>query len=456
MTDDFLFAGTAKIKITPSYGSLINGEFHTRYVTAIYEDIFVRTIVLSNSMQQLVFVVVDTCAMRREFLDDVKDAIFCATGIRRESVLISSTHIHSGGAVSSILWGHADDGYRAMLKSKILESVRLALAQVAPVSIGYGSVEVPDFLLIRRYKMKEPYVARSPVDGKIDAIKTNPIGAEHLIDCSMGTPDTQLSYLVLRDKVHKIKAVLANYNLHYVGDFSPGMIAGDYFAAFEKSLMDSVSCANDFVGVMTNGTSGDVNIWDFLGAYSFPAGIGEKSNWIGASLAKKLTENLQEVCWENRGDLNAFYEEIEVSTRKPSLEEYNRAKTTLQQVDFDSFKVDEQGLIALYAREQLLLYDFPDLIQFPIQAFKIGQGIIGALGGEFFSKSGIFLKSIQQKHAYFTICLANDYVGYVPPVDAIEMGGYETWRCRTSYLAGDAEELITQALKRLIEKYNAL
>ncbi len=452
MISNFLFAGTAKVNITPSYGSLINGEFNTRYVTDIYQDIFVRTIILSNSFQQIVFVVVDTCAMRREFLDDVKDAIFCDTGINNGSVLISSTHIHSGGAACSILLGHADEGYRVMLKNKILQSVRLALNQLQPVSIGYGSIEVPDFLLIRRYRMKEHYVSRSPVDGKIDEIKTNPIGDESYIDCSNGQPDTQLSYLIIRDQQHKIKAVLANYNLHYVGDFTPGMIAGDYFAAFEESLLDRVSCTNDFVGVMTNGTSGDVNIWDFLGANSFPEGIGEKSKWIGASLAKKLSENLKEVRWENRVDLNVFYEEIEVSTRKPSLEEYNRSKAIFQQADIGNFRLNAQGLIDLYAREQVLLFDFPDLIQFPIQVFRIGQGIIGALGGEFFSKSGVFLKSIQKEYAYFTICLANDYVGYVPPADDIKMGGYETWRCRTSYLATDAEEKITKALKRLIEK----
>jgi hypothetical protein len=48
---------------------------------------------------------------------------------------------------------------------------------------------------------------------------------------------------------------------------------------------------------------------------------------------------------------------------------------------------------------------------------------------------------------YFTIGLANGYVGYVPAAKDIELGGYETRRCRTSYLGIDAEKNRSELLK---------
>lgn len=104
--------------------------------------------------------------------------------------------------------------------------------------------------------------------------------------------------------------------------------------------------------------------------------------------------------------------------------------------------------------EQVLLSKFPNEKPFPIQSFRIGSGTIGALGGEFFSETGRMLKESQPNNRYFTICLANDYVGYVPPMQELEKGGYECWRCRTSCLAENAEEKITETLIRQLSNNN--
>lgn len=68
------------------------------------------------------------------------------------------------------------------------------------------------------------------------------------------------------------------------------------------------------------------------------------------------------------------------------------------------------------------------------------------LGGEFFAQTGLTLKKELVGFNYFTITLANDYVGYVCPEREIEKGGYETWLCRTSCLEINAEHTICTAL----------
>jgi thiol-disulfide isomerase/thioredoxin len=52
----------------------------------------------------------------------------------------------------------------------------------------------------------------------------------------------------------------------------------------------------------------------------------------------------------------------------------------------------------------------------------------------------------------FVIELANGYNGYLPTPEHHELGGYETWRARSSYLAEDAEPKIRQTVLDLLEK----
>jgi neutral ceramidase len=47
--------------------------------------------------------------------------------------------------------------------------------------------------------------------------------------------------------------------------------------------------------------------------------------------------------------------------------------------------------------------------------------------------------------------MANGYFGYVPPEHEIEAGGYETWRCRTSYL--NSESRIRNKLLELTKQF---
>ena len=86
------------------------------------------------------------------------------------------------------------------------------------------------------------------------------------------------------------------------------------------------------------------------------------------------------------------------------------------------------------------------------QAIRVGNGVIGALGGEFFAETGLALRQAFPDRTYFTITMANGYVGYVPPAHEIERGGYETWRCRTSFLAPNAESQLSERLTQLIHE----
>ncbi|MDB6031231.1 MAG: Neutral/alkaline non-lysosomal ceramidase, partial [Verrucomicrobiales bacterium] len=86
-----------------------------------------------------------------------------------------------------------------------------------------------------------------------------------------------------------------------------------------------------------------------------------------------------------------------------------------------------------------------------LQAVRIGDLAIAAVPCEVFVEIGLNLKRSSPIKPAFTISLANGYNGYLPTAEAHKLGGYETWRARSSYLETDAAAKISKAMLQLLE-----
>ncbi|MFD1140265.1 hypothetical protein ACFQ4C_04065 [Larkinella insperata] len=450
MNESAFQAGAARVDITPPLGTLINGDFITHYARFIHDPLYAKALVLQQGKTTLALVIVDICAMPKDLLDEVKIALQNETGLLPQQVLIASTHTHAAGSVASLLLGAADLPYRQKLPALLIESVKAALQHRRPAKIGFGAVDVPEHVVCRRFFMKEGYQALNPVTGGLDGVKTNPFGDEQQIDRRVAPVDPQVSFLAVKGLDDQWISVLANYSLHYVGDWENGTITADYFGVFSEEIGRLLQAGPGFVGMMSNGTSGEANIWDFLDPDRYPKAHFAKSELIGKDIAGKVANALQAIGWQEAPELSARYTEVAAGVRKPSAEELDAAKKLAAESQYETIQqVDRDALRRIYAREQVLLNDYPDTNLFPVQALQIGTGRIGALGAEFFAETGLKLK--QNHQPYFTITMANGYIGYVPPAHEIERGGYETWRCRTSFLEPGAEEAIRTQLVELLK-----
>ncbi|MGV3560233.1 hypothetical protein [Larkinella arboricola] len=443
-------AGAARVDITPPLGTLINGDFITHYARFIHDPLYAKALVLQQGETTVALVIVDICAMPKDLLDKVKLDIHEQTGLLPQNILIASTHTHAAGSVASLLLGAADLPYRQKLPGLLVESVKAALQNRRLAKIGFGAVDVPEHVVCRRFFMKEGYQALNPVTGGLDGVKTNPFGDEQQIDRRVVPVDPEVGFLAVKGLDDQWISLLANYSLHYVGDWENGSITADYFGVFSEEIGRLLQAGSGFVGMMSNGTSGEANIWDFLDPDRYPTEQFAKSELIGKAIAGKVFSALQTVEWQTAPALSAQYAEVTAGVRKPSADELEAARKLVAETYYEAIQqVDMDVLRRIYAREQVLLNDYPDTIEFPVQAIQIGNGQIGALGGEFFAETGLRLK--QSHSPYFTITMANGYVGYVPPAHEIERGGYETWRCRTSFLEPGAEETIRTKLADLLK-----
>ncbi len=106
----------------------------------------------------------------------------------------------------------------------------------------------------------------------------------------------------------------------------------------------------------------------------------------------------------------------------------------------------------IYARETVLLAEYPATVRLKLQALRIGELGIVAIPCETFAAIGLEIKQKSPLRPTFTIELANGYNGYLPTPEQHKLGGYETWRARSSYLEVDASTRITATVLELLGK----
>jgi hypothetical protein len=85
-----------------------------------------------------------------------------------------------------------------------------------------------------------------------------------------------------------------------------------------------------------------------------------------------------------------------------------------------------------------------------LQALRVGDVGIAAVPCEVFVEIGLRIKAESPLKPAFTIELANGYNGYLPTAEQHALGGYETWRARSSYLEVNAAQTIGDTVLKLL------
>mgnify|MGYP001606780038 FL=1 len=169
---------------------------------------------------------------------------------------------------------------------------------------------------------------------------------------------------------------------------------------------------------------------------------------VAGAVAEEVLRVCQKIEHHNWVPLAAQQEEIQLGVRLPSPAEVERARQIMAQAKGSVM----QTLPEIYARETVLLSRYPAQVPVILQAFRLGHLAITAIPAEVFVEIGLELKEKSPFKPTFTISLANGYNGYLPTVEHHQLGGYETWRARSSYLEVEAAPKITGALLALLRR----
>ena len=445
-------AGAFAVDVTPNkFPISVNGGMADRQATLANDPLHARCLVLDDGANKLAIVVVDSCMIPREVILDAKAQANKRTGIPAGSILISATHTHSAPTLGGVFQSDPDEDYRKYLAEKIGEGIEKANKNLVPAKIGWSSEANTAQLFNRRWKRDKAFMPADPFGRTTDTVQMNPgYQAKGLIEAA-GTVDPEVSVLAVQTKDGKPLALLANYSLHYVGG-NP-QLSGDYFAAFADriaQLLGQESGNGAFVAMMSNGTSGDVNNVNFAGpAPTEKRQPGEQIKIVADSVAKSALAAYKKIEFRDHVKLGSIDQIIKLGVRKPDEADLKRARQIL---DDNKNKKVLVGLPAVYARETVLLAKFPDTVEATIQALRIGDLAIAAIPCEVFTQIGLNIKKRSPFKKTFTIELANGYNGYLPTPAQHKLGGYETWRARSSYLEVEASEKIEEVIFELLEK----
>jgi neutral ceramidase len=449
-----LKAGVAKVNITPPYGTIINGDFLPNYANEIHDSLYARALAFDNGVQKFVFVVVDNMTLDAILDNEAKAIITRETGLASGQVMISNTHSHSTGAVIETATVQADMSYRIYMPGRIAKAAALAMKNLQPAKVAWGHFDVPKHVSCRRWYMKPGFPMINPFGEEEKVWMNPPVGSEFL-DRPVSSTDPQVSFLAVKTIDDKWISLLANYSTHYVGGVPANVISADYFGEIDIMLKSKLKAGNDFIGIMSNGTSGDVNTMDFKLTKNYPSGDYEKIKVIANEITDSIVKVLMNVKYAEKPEFRVMNTESVIARRQPSPELLKWATDRVKTTEFTKLGTADKAsddIKSLYALDIVKL-DFyePSSYSLHLQAIRIGDGAIGTLPGEIFSETGLSLKKNSPFKFYFTISHANGQFGYIPPAEQFKLGGYETWLCSGSLLEVNAAEKLEQALSALVK-----
>lgn len=451
VTNRFFQAGAAKSNITPPLGEPIVGNWDAPPADYIHDEIFARCLVLDDGETRLGLVLVDNVGVKQEVFDAAKKMIHEATGLPPTQIMMASTHTHSsisagGTGEKRRAWTEDEplDAYQSFMASRIADGMQVALKNLEPARIGWGSGSVPQHVFNRRWKMKPGTPMRNPLGGDDLAVMNPGVAHPNLLEPA-GPTDPEVVYISVQAIDGRPLALLANYSLHYVGGVPKGHISADYFGVFADMIQEHLQADGQhppFVAMMSNGTSGDVNNINFKGPSVRHPPYG-KMKVVAEDVVREILKSYQDIGYRDWVKLGARQELLTLKVRKPGLELSKFVKGVLERPESETGR---HRLEKTYAERVVQMESWPDEIQVIIQAFKIGDLGIGGIPFETFAETGLEIKEKSPYSKTFTISFANGSFGYLPTPRQHELGGYETWLSTNRVEEVASEKIVAQLL----------
>jgi neutral ceramidase len=188
-----LRAGWAKANLTPAFTTPTGGYGvrKGKHWTTVADSVWVRAVVMDNGNGPVAIVASDLLIVPPTVSEQLRQRLPEA-GLSWESVYFGATHSHNSlggwapGVVGNLFSGPFDERVVAHITETILRAIRLAKADVQPVTLAYREVSAPEFVYNRLDDSKpvDPFfrlVQLRRTDGQTATLATYPAHAT-LID----------------------------------------------------------------------------------------------------------------------------------------------------------------------------------------------------------------------------------------------------------------------------------
>ena len=426
-------AGWSSVDITPPIGTDMGGYWARPGASAGVHDPLRGSVLLFETDGQRVAVIsLDLVGLDAEHADAMRRSIALEIDTTAESLLLCSTHTHSGPLTLSFRgMGDMPSDYLASLTPKLIKAARQAALRLEPCQVATSAAGTT--LAINRRAQR----SGSLRDGRDPATLVPPVA--HALDV----------------KTANGRAVLVHYACHpVVLGGSNQLISAEWPGVAMRHIEESAAAD---LAMFVNGACGDLNPqW---GNADF-----DTVEQAGLLVGEAVVANLSSGQPVSDTGLAATYERIDLplmdppsSLRTATGASLDALKLAIKKAAFSqdqSLRRVPQARLA-WARELLSLADdAPKAQPFAVHGIRIGDLRLLGLEGEIFARYQIDLEASQPR---VWLCgYTGGCIGYIPTADEYPRGGYEiddAYKVYPSVLmvAPESEGLVVEAMDRILK-----
>ena len=428
-------AGFARVDATPPLGIPIVGYFHHRVADGVLDPLNVECVAVSDGTNGALVYCVDDLGLGKVFIAKAFAAITAATGVPRERIYIHATHTHTGPATwTSGSFSKEENRLISLYVdkriAKMADAGKMALADMAPATIGVAKTVCRNVSFIRRYRMK---------DG---SVRTNPGITNPNVKEPLGTPDETVQLVRFR-RTGAPDIAIVNFGTH------PDCIGGTKYSAdwpgvvrstFEAAVGDGVKC------LFLNGAQGDVNASQHFPPPAYLALRAERTTrpkaraiHLGRAVAGAAL-SVWDVCEEiPAGPVRGIVASHPMPANLPTADEIKWVELfdAGRRKEIPLGNMEIMTLTSPHSRVRRMKKG-PDHFDILVTSLAIGDSLAFAgLPGEPFVDIGRAVKERSPFRTTIFTCLTNGSEGYIASTKAHADGGYEALSSRFAAPTGD-------------------
>jgi len=428
--DAQLVAGTGRVKITPSLPMWLSGYAgREKPATEVLQDLWAKALVLEDGAKhRVVIVTTDLLGLSHQVSADVAYQVDSLYGIKREQLLLNSSHTHSGPMVwpcVDMIFDFTLDEQRTVslysqqLTANLVKVIGMAMADRAPAQVYSGKGEA-GFATNRRRQINPD----GPVDHEVPVVKV-------MRPAATGGANGKTVAILFGYACHNTTLVDNNF-----------LINGDY-AGFAQAALEEENPGVTCMFLM--GCGGDQN--------PDPRGTVELAKSHGRELADAVETVLKSGRMRPvRGPIKTAYTTVNLPYRSFDVAQYEKEI------------VGDNKFLQRRARLMLSAYNrgfTPDHLVYPVQGVRFGADLcVLALSGETVVDYSLKAKKLFAGENLVVAGYSSEVMCYIPSLRLLKEGGYEPDESMIYYgfpgpFANSVEDSVTKAIGRVMKKVGA-
>jgi dienelactone hydrolase len=420
--------GYAEADITPAAGeAMLAGFGRPRQVQGTLAPLRAQVLALQDaSGRRALLFTADVLGFSRVSVEVLRRKIEKTHGVEPSAICFAASHTHWGPAINyrtNFTIGGLNVWYLARLEETLLKMADMAIKDLAPADVAYGSCDVRIGMCRRLPNERGQFVWGTNSEGSYD---------EH-------TPVLR----VTRGRSPK-QLVLVGHACHPTSTGTVDKWSPDYPGAMRQKLE---SALDDCRALFVMGCGGDAKVVvrdEKTGKDDFAASP-EKSEAAGIKLAEHVLDYLQ------KSRLASLDGKLETKLVSGALS--LQAPRSREQIEAMALDGNPKTGSTWWARQSLAYPDERRQQRYDVQAWKLGDLTLVALEGEVCADWGPMTRALASTKHAMTIGYANEVPGYIPTARIIREGGYEGDTSHMAYfLPAPFEPKMEVELTALIEK----